>query len=173
MKCRFRLLCPFVCAIVIAALPGPLLAGGFTAKSALPKTVPLAKKWVSDAVLTSISSLEVNADGSAKWWIHSFYSPSTKRHLSITVKPGAIDTTEVRTGFTKPIGEDLLDSDKAMAEAKKNGLKGENHSMGVNVLGTGSTVYWSVTGGFEKGDVSVILDAKSGKFIRKEIIPGF
>lgn len=173
MKYRLQRLCPFVYAIVIAALPGPLLAGGFTAKSSLPTTVSLAKKWVSDAVLSSISSLEVNDDGSAKWWIHSFYSPSTKRHLSITVKPGRVDTTEVRTGFTKPIGGDFLDSDEAMAEAKKNGLKGNDHSMGVNVLGTGPTVYWTVTGGFEKGDVSVTLDAKSGKFIRKDIIPGF
>jgi hypothetical protein len=157
----------------MTVFPCSLEAGGFTAKSSLPTTLPIAKKWLADAVLTSISSLEVNADGTAKWWIHSFHSPSTKRHLSITVKPGSIDTLEVRTGFTKPIGDDFIDSDKAMAEAKKNGLKGQHHSMGVNVLGTGSTVYWSVTGGYKKGDVAVTLDAKSGKFLRKDVIPGF
>lgn len=159
--------------LALAALPVLGIAGGFTAKSSLAQTTSIATQWISDATLTSISSLEVNKDGSAKWWIHAFYSPSKKRHLSITVKPGSLDTLEVGTGFTRPIGEKFIDSDKAIEEATKNGLKGSNTMMGVNVLGTGSTAYWSVTGGYEEGDVSVILNANTGSFVRKEVIKGF
>lgn len=148
--------------------------GAGTARSGLTKTVPIAKKWKADAVLTGISSLDVNSDGTAAWWIHGFLSPSTKKHLMVTVKADRIDTTEVSKGFSNPIGDTFMDSDKAMQEAKKNGLKGKNPSMGLNVLGTGKNagLFWTVTGGFEKGDVSVTLDGRTGKLIRKEVIPG-
>jgi len=159
--------------LALGALTASGVAGGFTAKSSLAQTIPIATRWISDASLTSISSLEVNKDGSARWWIHAFYSLSKKRHLSITVKPGSIDTMEVGTGFTKPIGDKFIDSDKAIQEATTNGLKGNITMMGVNVLGTGSTAYWSVTGGYEEGDVSVILNANTGSFVRKEIIKGY
>ena len=76
-------------------------------------------------------------------------------------------------GSTKPIGDEFVDSDKAMELAKKSGLKGENPMMGLNVLGTGSTAYWTVTGGYTTGDVSVVLEAKTGKLLRSEVIQGF
>ena len=44
-------LCSFICAIAIAMMPHAAQAGGLTAKSSLPKTLPAAKKWNSDAVL--------------------------------------------------------------------------------------------------------------------------
>jgi hypothetical protein len=163
-----------LCVLSFFLLSVAFAGGAGTAKSGLGKTITIAKKWKADAILTGISSLDVNSDGTAAWWIHGFLSPSTKKHLMVTVKADRIDTTETNKGFSNPIGDNFLDSDKAMQEAKKNGLKGKNPSMGLNVLGTGKNagLYWTVTGGFEKGDVSVTLDGRTGKLIRKEVIPG-
>lgn len=163
------------CAFAIFLSFTAFSAGAGTAKSALAKTTSIATKWHADAVLTGVSSLEVNKDGTAKWWIHGFSSPSAKKRLMVTVKADKIDTTEVNKGSFNPIGDTFIDSDKAMQEAIKNGLKGESPTMGLNVLGTGKNagLYWTVSGGYNKGDVSVTLDGKTGKFLRKEVIPGF
>jgi hypothetical protein len=165
-----------LCAIALSVEPAQMLGGGLTAKSELTKTRALSKKWQTDAVLTSISSLTVSSDGTATSWLHSFYSPSSKRYMIITVKSNSIDTMEVNTGFTRDIGMEFIDSDKAMAEAKKNGLKGHAYSMGLNMMGAAgmnTSPIWSVNGGYEKGDVSVMLDAKTGKFLKKEEMKGF
>jgi hypothetical protein len=175
MKRRPVCVALLVCALTVFLSSNAFTGGAGTAKSALAKTASIAKKWRADAVLTGISSLEVNNDGTAKWWIHGYLSPSTKKHLMVTVKGDKIDTTEVNKGSSNPIADNFLDSDKAMQEAIKNGLKGESPSMGLNVLGMGKNagLYWTVSGGYKKGDVSVTLEGKTGKFLRKEVIPGF
>ena len=176
MNRRLVVLSLVACLVVGLTLPATVQAADPLARTQLTKTVAMAKQWVPDAVLTSISSIMVNKDGSGKQWLHSFYSPKTKRYMIITVKANSIDTSEVRTGFAGPIGEDFIDSDKAMAIAKKSGLKGSSYSMGLNMMGAAgmnSSPVWSVNGGFDKGDVSVMLDAKTGKVLRTEVMKGF
>jgi hypothetical protein len=61
-----------------------------------------------------------------------------------------------------------------MAEAKKNGFKVKED--GDVVVGMGQATKspcacWSVVGGFEKGDVSVLIDGKTGKFSSKSVMP--
>ena len=74
---------------------------------------------------------------------------------------------EVQKGLTDPVGSDFIDSEKAMQEAKANACKGRMPSMALNFMGNikQPTAFWTVTGGFASGDVSVILDAKTGKLL--------
>jgi len=162
-------------AAVVLAWTGEAVAAGTTAKAALGKATGLAKKWKADAELTSISSLEVQSDGTAKTWLYMFYSPASKKYSIVTAKASSLEDLEVNSGMSLPIVGEFLDSDKAVAEAKKNGLKGNSISVGLNMGGIGkdARLYWSVNGGFEKGDVSVTLDGKTGKFVKKDVMPGF
>lgn len=165
-----------VMSIAVFLLVATAALSGSRAREALKEATAVAKKWKSDSFLVSISSLTVKGDGSALSWLHTFYSPFAKKSLIVTSKGKALDELEVdRSMFTLAVGDGFLDSDKAMAEAKKHGLQGDSPSMGLNIMGTGAaaTLCWSVNGGLEKGDVSVMLNGVSGAFIRKEVMPGF
>jgi hypothetical protein len=149
-----------------------LFAAGLTAKGALGEVSAAARKWQPDAVLVSLSSTSVQMDGTATEWRYSYYSPGTTKRCVIAARGAAVRVTEVRLGdSTAPLGE-FIDSDKAMEEARKNGLKGDEPSMAVKLLGSGprASSFWVVTGGLAKGDVSVILDAKTGKFSSRNTV---
>jgi hypothetical protein len=162
-------------ACLIGAGTGVGIAAGTTARAALSASTERAKKWHGDAVLTSISSYGVQPDGRSKTWLYMFHSAGSKAYLIVTVKGKNLEEMEVNSGMSLPITGDFLDSDKAVAEAKKNGLKGDDISVGLNVGGIGSSarLYWSVNGGMEKGDVSVTLDGKTGAFVKRDVMPGF
>jgi hypothetical protein len=53
-----------------------------------------------------------------------------------------------------------------MRTALAHGLKGNEPSMAINILGAEPTAkaYWAITGGYSKGDVAVFLDARTGEF---------
>jgi hypothetical protein len=154
---------------------GAALAAGTTAKAGLGKSTEIARKWKADAVLTSIAAYNVQPDGKSASWLHMFYSPGSKKYMIVTVKGSKFEEMEVNSGMSQAITVDFLDSDKAVAEAKKNGLKGSDISVGLNMGGIGASarLYWSVNGGMEKGDVSVTLDGKTGAFVKKDVMPGF
>ena len=141
-----------------------------TARAALPQATAIAGKWRPDAALTHVSSLTVKTDGTAASWIYTFYAPKTKKTLNVTISSGApLDTLEVQNTSMIPIGDAFVDSDVAMQEAAKHELKGKSPSMGLVVMGTGAPT-WAVNGGFEEGDVSVLLNGKTGAFIRRQVI---
>jgi len=164
-----------VAATVLLATLGVPLAGTAapTAKAALVPAAAEATKWQPDATLTSVSTMSVMPDGTAASWMYAFYSPKTKKFLSVTIKGGKSDSLEVQKGLTDPVGTDFIDSDKAMQEAKANGLRGKTPSMALTFMGNikQPTTFWTVTGGFASGDVSVILEAKTGKLFSKNPIP--
>ena len=139
-------------------------AAGKTAKGAVPQANMIAKKWNADAVLAGASTLDAKADGTAPTWSFSFHSPKTKKGYIVDIRGSKSDALEVRAFATDPIG-DFIDSDKAMASAKKNGLKTKKHvPMAVRVLGSGkdARAYWTVGTAFGAGEVAVVLDAKTG-----------
>ncbi len=147
-------------------------AAGLTAKTALTQAVAAGQKWQSDAVLVSLSSVRVQSDGTAEEWKYFFYSPHTGRRCVVTAGASGIRMKEVNRGrSTEPMG-DFIDSDKAMQEARKNGLKGDDLNMAVKVQGTGSSAaaYWIVNGGFTRADVSILLVAKTGKFSSRAVM---
>lgn len=92
--------------------------------------------------------------------------------LVVTASGSDIRTKEVSLGFgTEPLGE-FIDSDQAMREARKNGLKGSEPGMAVKFQGTGlrAAACWIVNGGLAKGDVSVFLEARTGRFSSRTVI---
>jgi len=160
--------------VLLAALAvAPARAAGTTAKAALVAAAADAGKWQPDATLTSVSSMAVMPDGTADTWMYAFYSPKTRKFLTMTVKGGKSATLEVQKGVTDPVGSDFIDSDKAMQEAKANGLKGKTPSMALNFMGNVKQpmAFWTVTGGFASGDVSVILEARTGKLFMRNPVP--
>ena len=152
------------------AATGARLAPGVTARASLPQATAIAGKWRPDAALTHVSSLTVNADGTAASWIYTFYSAKTKKSFTVTVSTGApLDTLEVPNTSIIPVG-DFVDSDAAMKEAAKHQLKGKSPSMGLTVMGSTGSAVWAVNGGFAEGDVAVMLNGKTGAFIRRQVI---
>lgn len=161
-------------AMALGALLGPALAlaGGETARASLPQVLAKAKTWQDDAILVHLSSTKAEAAGTASEWKYSFYSPKTGKRCVVTSRQGAVTAKEVRLGnYTEPLGE-FVDSDKAMAVAKKNGLKGGQPSMGVArpAGGKAGSTYWLVTGGWEKGDTIITIDARNGTFTRLSVM---
>jgi hypothetical protein len=159
-------------ALTLISIGDTALAAGQTAKAALTQVIAAGKKWQSDAVLVSLSSDKVGPDGTAAEWKYSFYSPGSNKRCVVTANMSGIRTKEVNLGFsTSPLGE-FIDSDKAMQEAKKNGLKGNEPNMAVKFQGTGASAatYWIVNGGLKKGDVSVFLEGQTGKFFSRNVM---
>ena len=158
--------------LILSSAGSIAYAAGLTAKASLTQVAAAGKKWKGDAVLVSLSSVKVHLDGTAAEWKYSFYSPGSRKRCVVTANTSGIRTKDVNLGYsTEPLG-DFIDSDKAMQEAKKNGLKGNDLNMAVKFQGTGrsAAAYWIVNGGFAKGDVSIFLEAKTGKFSSRAVM---
>jgi hypothetical protein len=149
--------------------PAVALAAEKTARAAADQASTAAKKWSGDAVLTSISTLDAKTDGTAKTWSVTFYSPKTGKGYMVDVRGEKLQVLEAPVRATSPIGP-FIDSDKAMAEAKKNGLKGKSAlPMAVMAMGGGPQpeVYWTVGTAFGPGEVAVVLDSRTGKLVTR------
>jgi hypothetical protein len=162
-----------ITAFILALVgPVPAQAAGQTAKAALPQVLATAKNWQGDAILVHLSSVKVQPDGTAPEWKYSFYSPKTQKRCVVTARGDGVTVKEVRLGnYTEPLGG-FVDSDKAMEVAKKNGLKGKEPSMSV-VRPAGAKAgspSWIVTGGWKNGDVSISLDAQTGRFTKRTVM---
>lgn len=162
--------------VALAAWPLSAEAAGQTAKAGLAQATAEAQKWQKDAVLVNVSTLQANADGTAAKWGYMYYSSKAKQGYTVDIKGGkVVETLEVRPHITDAVSKEFVDSDKAMAEAKKNGLtlKGKA-AMSLLVMGQATKnpwTSWSVVGGYAKGDVSVLIDGKTGKFSSKQVMP--
>ena len=171
MRSKQRLI-RFVWVMAGLAVASVVAAAGQTAKASLSQVVATARKWQPDAVLVSLSTDKAKSDGTSDDWKYSFYSPASKKRFVATARGTKVDGREVRLGFsTEPMG-DFIDSDRAMQEAKKNGLKGNEPSMAVKLQGAGkgAEFLWIVNGGYNKGDVAIFIEAKSGKFVNRSVM---
>lgn len=172
-RAQYFVLTSLLAMILISLSPVSALAAGQTAKAALPKATAAAKKWQADAILVHLSSMKVLADGKAKEWKYAFYAPKSKKRCVVTAREGSVKLREVRIGnYDDPLGE-FIDSDKAMAIAKKHDLVGNEPSMSV-MRPTGAkadSTTWIVTGGWNMGvDTTISLEAKSGKFSHHSVL---
>jgi len=133
------------------ALATPAFAAS-TAKAVLKEVQAESKKWQADAVLTHVSTLMGRADGTARSWLYTVYSPKMKKSAIITARDAKVEVDEVdRNTSTSPLADDFLDSDKVAEAARKAGLKLEADSIGfgLTTFGTATakpTVAWTVTG---------------------------
>jgi hypothetical protein len=151
------------------------LAAGATAKAGLEQAQQTATKWKADAALVNISTLAANMDGTAQKWGYMFYSAKAKLGYTVDVRDGKIaETVEVGPYISDPIGGNFVDSPQAMEEAKKEGLKVKGKpGMSLLIMGQATKTpgaYWTVSG-YMAGEVSVTIDAKTGKFSARQEVP--
>ena len=162
----------FLTLVAFSLCSSPVFAAGATAKAGFSQAKELARKWKADAALVQLSTLSGNMDGTAEKWSFLFHSPQAKKGYKVDVKDGKIaQTLEVSSSFTDAVDGDFIDSAQAMAEAKKNGLKGKGRSMmtlHIMLKGTKNQgPYWNIVGDMAEGK-STIIDAKTGKFFRHQ-----
>ncbi len=155
----------------VSAFASPVLAAGKTAKALLPLATAEARKWQTDAALVYLETKTAEPDGTVPvkpfpgTWVFMFISPKTKKKVGVMVDgKGKVSRSE--TGFYKNevIGEFTVDSDKAMAEAVKNGLKTNDFGMSVSLDKNKGRAEWQM---LDKTHFYYV-DANSGKFLRKE-----
>lgn len=157
--------------VFVSAFASPALAAGKTAKALLPLAAAEAKKWQPDAALVYLETKTAEPDGTVAvkpfpgTWVYIFMSPKTKQKVGVMVD-GKGKVSRMDTAFYKNdvVGEFTVDSDKAMSEAIKNGLKTDNFGMSMSLQKNAGRVEWQM---LDKTHFYYI-DANSGKFLRKE-----
>jgi hypothetical protein len=155
----------------VSAFASPALAAGKTAKALLPLATAEAKKWQSDAALIYLETKTAEPDGTVAvkpfpgTWVFIFMSPKTKQKVGVMVD-GKGKVSRMDTAFYKNdvVGEFAVDSDKAMSEAIKNGLKTDNFGMSMSLEKNAGRVEWRM---LDKTHFYYI-DANSGRFLKKE-----
>lgn len=155
----------------IPAFASPALAAGKTAKALLPSATAEAKKWQPDAAIVYLETKTAQPDGTIEatafggTWVFIFVSPKTKNKIGVMVN-GKGEVTRMDTAFYKDdiVGEFTVDSDKAMTEAIKNGLKTHDFGMSMSLEKRAGRAEWQMS---DKTHFYYI-DANSGKFLRKK-----
>ena len=160
-------------AFVLFFLTLPAFADS-TAKAALNEVQAAGKKWQADAVLTHVSTMTGNADGKAKSWLYTVYSPKLKKSAIITSMDTKLEIDEVfHNTSVHPLAVDFLDSDKVLEAASKAGLKLGTSGilLGLTTFGQAAgkpRVYWTVTVTSAEMMSSVTLDPKTGALIKRD-----
>jgi hypothetical protein len=144
--------------------PRPAYAAGNTARVALENAIETAKKWQPDAILTSIYTASADIDGKSVSWAYGFYSTKAGKHLNVTARGRAIETLEIAVGQTASVPTDFLDSNQVIAEATKAGVQSDSLRMRL------TRTEWLVNSGDQKGDLTVWLNPRTGKLIKRQTI---
>jgi hypothetical protein len=140
------------------------------AKAKLTEATAAAKKWKADAVLIQVAGNGIGDDGMEVLWDYGFYSPAAKTCLVVNV---ANTTTQQESGgemCESPELTDFMDSDQAIAIARKNGVTAPKVTMVVSAsaLRKGG-VTWTVmdAAGMKSGNIMLDIDAKTGAILSK------
>ncbi len=157
--------------VSVSAIASPALAAGKTAKSLLPLAIGEAKKWQPDAALVYLETKTAEPDGTVAvkpfpgTWVFIFMSPKAKKKVGVMVD-GKGQVSRLDTAYYKNdvVGEFTVDSDKAMTEAIKNGLKTNDFGMSMSLEKNAGRAEWQM---LDKTHFYYV-DANSGKFLRKE-----
>jgi len=155
----------------VSTLASPALAAGKTAKALLPLAVAEATKWQPDAALVNLETKGAEPDGTVSvkplpgLWSFTFMSPKTKKKILVTVD-GKGEVTRLDSGYYKNVvvGEFTVDSDRAMAEAVKNGLKTNKFGMSMSLENREGRAQWQML----DDKHFYYVDANTGKFLREE-----
>jgi hypothetical protein len=164
-------------ALLAAASVATHAADPTTARAALQEATHVARTWQPDAVLTGVSGLQATPDGKARKWGYMFYSPGTNKGYSVDFAGmKLVDQMEVRPHMRDAVAPQFVDSDKAFAVARENGVdtKGKPYIVSLLVMGQATKApasVWTVGGGFTPGAVAVMVDARTGKFLFKQELP--
>ncbi|MEW6184896.1 MAG: hypothetical protein AB1585_04050 [Thermodesulfobacteriota bacterium] len=159
--------------LFLALIPFQVFPAGTTARAGLEQAQQAAKKWKADALLVGISTYGAAMDGTSSKWTYAFFSPKANQGYMIDIREGNMaEPLEVRPHIKGGVGTNFLDSPRIMEEAKKNGLKIKGKPI-LSLLVMGQATgrpgpYWTVGGDFSEGEVSVIIDAKTGGLLKKQ-----
>jgi len=151
-------------AVVMIASATPGYAAGSTARAALEDAIETARKWHPDAILTSVYTASADVDGKGASWSYGFYSPKAGNYLNVTSTGRAINTLEVSVGQTEAVPADFLDSDQVVAEATKSGVMAQTMRMRL------TKTEWLVNTGDQKGALTVWLNPRTGKVIKRQTV---
>ncbi len=157
--------------VFVSAFASPALAAGKTAKALLPLAAAEAKKWQADAALIYLETRTAEPDGTVAakpfpgTWVFIFMSPKTKKKVGVMVDgKGKVTRSDAAYYNNDVLGEFTVDSNKAMAEAVKNGLKTNDFGMIMSLEKNAGRAEWKM---LDKTHFYYI-DANSGRFLRKE-----
>ncbi len=144
-----------------------------TAKAALKEVTAASKAWQADAVLTHVSTLSAQPDGTARSWLYTAYSPKAKKSAIITARDTKVEVDEVlRNTSIDPLADDWMDSDKTLDAARKAtlALPARDIGLGLTTFGAGplKRVFWTVTVMTDAAITSVMLDPKTGALVRRD-----
>lgn len=152
----------------------PVCAGGTTAQAGRAQAQNSALSWKADAALVQISTQSGSMIGIGETWSFLFHSPQAQMCYEVDVKDGNVDQTrEVSSSLIDAVEGDFIDSDQAIAEAQKKGMKGKNRAMmtlQIMLQGTKSQgAYWNIVSDRAEGR-STLIHAKTGKFFRHQAL---
>lgn len=153
-------------------------AGAATARGSLDAARAKARAWQADAVLIGINTSKADAKGRASsplaaaglGWTYVFRSGKARQNYYVAFGDSGVDAGAVPVTSIGAIADDFVDSDRAMAEAAKNGFApaGEDNSMALaqgNCRPAGKEpLCWKLT---SNGREYFLVSAKSGKFLGK------
>jgi hypothetical protein len=148
--------------LILGSLPGH--AAGITARAAVDKAIETALQWRPDAILTSIYTATADVEGRSTFWTYGFHSPRAGNYLNVTVRGRAVETLEIAVGQKEMIPKDFLESDQVIAEAVKAGIEAETVRMRL------TKTEWLVNSGDQKGALTVWLNPRTGKLIKKQVV---
>jgi len=171
-----------ICTQVAASAPA---ANRQTARAALDKAQAKAKAWHADAVLIEVTTdvddkgtADNNADMPSLGWAYVFRSASAKKRLQINASADGLSAADSDLGpfddphnptYVKPISATFVDSDRAIAEARSNGLAGKTKKYSVDLSdmhreGMIETLCWTIA---DDSGSFFTVSATSGKVLSK------
>lgn len=164
---------PLIFAAALALAVAAPAQSAATAKAALKEVTAASKAWQPDAVLTHVSTLSAQPDGTARSWLYTVYSPKAKKSAIVTARDTKVEVDEVlRNTSVDPLTDDWMDSDKALDAARKAALAlpARDIGLGLTTFGTGPAkrVYWAVTVMTDAAINSVTLDPKTGALVKRD-----
>lgn len=162
----------FAIFILACDQPPTIAAAGGTAKAGLAQAQEAAHKWKADATLVQVITFSGNVDGTAGKWTYVFHSPEAKRGYQVAVSDGKIvQELGVSASFTDSVDLGFVDSAQAVVEAKNNELAVKGHLMMMLLVELKNTknegTYWNILGD-RNAEMSLLINAKTGKFFRKK-----
>lgn len=165
--------------LAIGVVGGAATGSPVTAKALLAEARQAAARWQPDAVLVSLSALQANDDGTAPpnllGWTYTFHSKLAGKWVAFHAGQKGLERTELPSGFTQPVPPDFVDSDRVLAEVRRNGFSKDGDTLVTLLLQADPNlrtgVYWCVAGqkevSVERGVRGFCVDPATGKFVAK------
>jgi hypothetical protein len=139
---------------------------GIAAKEKLAVANAAARKWQKDAILVGVETKTATPVGTAYNWMYLYNSPSIKQQIALLLAHDSDETNQFPSPsfsvYKNEVG-DFVDSEQAMIEAMKNGLKTNKFGMSMSLRREQRTEWRMLDDSH-----FYYVDAGTGKFLRKE-----